>query len=106
MKAIDASPPEAHSGRGKEAWQVSKEKHKSSPEFLINASANGAVTDIIGGKDMLGWSLTFLVLALLAALFGFGGIAAASAGIAKILFIVFLVLFLGSLLFRGFGRVP
>lgn len=42
---------------------------------------------------MLGWALTFLVIALIAALFGFGGIASASAGIAQILFFVFLVLF-------------
>ncbi|MDZ4762825.1 MAG: DUF1328 domain-containing protein [Alphaproteobacteria bacterium] len=41
---------------------------------------------------MLGWALTFLVLALVAAAFGFGGIAGASAGIAQILFIVFLAL--------------
>ena len=100
------SPPEAQSLSRKDAWLVPREKHRSSPELLINASATSAVTDFEGGKNMLGWSLTFLVLALLAALFGFGGIAAASAGIAKILFIVFIVLFLGSLLFRGFGRVP
>ena len=42
---------------------------------------------------MLQWALAFLVLALLAALFGFGGIAAASAGIAKILFYVFVIVF-------------
>lgn len=42
---------------------------------------------------MLHWALAFLVLALLAALFGFGGIAAASAGIAKILFYVFVIVF-------------
>lgn len=41
---------------------------------------------------MLGWALTFLVLALVAAALGFGGIAGTSAGIAKILFFVFLVL--------------
>lgn len=29
---------------------------------------------------MLGWAVTFLVVALIAALFGFGGIASASAG--------------------------
>ena len=34
-----------------------------------------------------------LVLALVAAFFGFAGIAAASAGIAKILFYVFLIIF-------------
>ena len=42
---------------------------------------------------MLRWALTFLVLALVAGLLGFGGIATASAGIAKTLFILFLVVF-------------
>lgn len=46
---------------------------------------------------MLYWTLVFLVVALIAGLFGFGGIADASAGIAKILFGVFIVLFLVSL---------
>ena len=41
---------------------------------------------------MLGWAVTFLIIALIAAALGFGGIAAASAGIAKVLFVVFLVL--------------
>ena len=47
---------------------------------------------------MLRWSAIFLVIALVAAAFGFGGIAVAAAGIAKILFFVFLVLFLISLI--------
>ena len=47
---------------------------------------------------MLSWALTFLVLALIAALFGFGGIAAGAASIAKILFFLFLVLFVVSLI--------
>jgi uncharacterized membrane protein YtjA (UPF0391 family) len=37
---------------------------------------------------MLAWIVAFLLLALLAALFGFGGIATAFAGIAKILFVL------------------
>jgi uncharacterized membrane protein YtjA (UPF0391 family) len=41
---------------------------------------------------MLGWALAFLVVALIAAVFGFGGIAAGAIGIAKILFFAFLVL--------------
>lgn len=49
-------------------------------------------------KTMLWYTWVFLVIALLAAVLGFGGIAAASAGIAKICFIVFLVLFLVSVL--------
>jgi uncharacterized membrane protein YtjA (UPF0391 family) len=41
---------------------------------------------------MLYWALVFFVLAIVAALFGFGGIAAGAAGIAKILFFGFLVM--------------
>lgn len=49
---------------------------------------------------MLGWAITFLIVALIAAVLGFGGIAGAATGIAQLLFVVFLVLFLGSLLMR------
>lgn len=45
---------------------------------------------------MLKWAVIFLVIALVAALFGFTDIASASAGIAKILFGIFLVLFLAA----------
>jgi uncharacterized membrane protein YtjA (UPF0391 family) len=55
---------------------------------------------------MLRWAVVFLVIALVAALFGFGNIAADSAWIAKILFFVFLVLFVISLILgRGRGSV-
>jgi uncharacterized membrane protein YtjA (UPF0391 family) len=47
---------------------------------------------------MLRWAVTFFVIALIAAVFGFLGIASAAVGIAKILFFVFLVLFLVTLL--------
>ena len=50
---------------------------------------------------MLGWALTFLIVALLAALFGFGGLAGASAGIAKILLFLFLVHFIVSMIARA-----
>lgn len=56
---------------------------------------------------MLRWALIFLVIALVAALFGFGGVASVGVSIAKILFFVFLVLFVLSLIFhmgRGRGR--
>jgi uncharacterized membrane protein YtjA (UPF0391 family) len=55
---------------------------------------------------MLGWALTFLVVALIAALLGFTSIAGAAMGVAKILFFVFLVLFLVSIVMhfmRGRG---
>lgn len=43
---------------------------------------------------MLRWSLIFLVIALIAALFGFTTIAGAAAGIAKFLFFLFIAVFL------------
>ena len=56
---------------------------------------------------MLHWALTFLVLGLIAALFGFTGIAGASIGIAKILFFVFLAMFAVMLLMGAArGRDP
>jgi uncharacterized membrane protein YtjA (UPF0391 family) len=41
---------------------------------------------------MLRWALIFLVISLIAALFGFTGIAVAAAGIAKVLFFLFIVI--------------
>lgn len=49
-------------------------------------------------KVMLSWALTFLVVALIAGLLGFGLIQGISLTIAKILFFVFLVLFVLSLI--------
>jgi uncharacterized membrane protein YtjA (UPF0391 family) len=46
---------------------------------------------------MLYWALMFLVVALVAALFGFGGIASTATGIAQILFVIALVMFLITL---------
>ncbi len=42
---------------------------------------------------MLGWAVTFLVVALVAALFGFGGIAGTAVEAAKLIFFVAVVLF-------------
>lgn len=47
---------------------------------------------------MLRWSLVFLVVALIAGLFGFTEVMGASWMVAKVLFFVFLVLFVISLL--------
>jgi uncharacterized membrane protein YtjA (UPF0391 family) len=52
---------------------------------------------------MLGLVVTLLIVALIAAVLGFGGIAGAAVGMAKIVFFVALVLFLISLVF-GFSR--
>ena len=45
---------------------------------------------------MLHYAVVFLVIALIAALFGFGGIAASAVGIAKTLFVIFIVLAIAS----------
>jgi uncharacterized membrane protein YtjA (UPF0391 family) len=59
------------------------------------------------GEDnhMLYWALTFFVVALIAAILGFGGVAIAAASIAKILFFVFLILFLFSLVAHMSRRI-
>jgi uncharacterized membrane protein YtjA (UPF0391 family) len=48
---------------------------------------------------MLYWAAVFFIIALVAALFGFGGLAAGAVGIAKVLFFVFLILAVVSLIF-------
>jgi uncharacterized membrane protein YtjA (UPF0391 family) len=54
---------------------------------------------------MLRLAILFLVVALIAALFGFGGIYAAATDFAKILFFIFIVLFVISLI-MGWRRPP
>jgi uncharacterized membrane protein YtjA (UPF0391 family) len=51
-----------------------------------------------GGGRVLNWAITFFIIAIAAALFGFSGIAAGAAEIAQIIFVLFLVLFAVSLL--------
>jgi uncharacterized membrane protein YtjA (UPF0391 family) len=61
------------------------------------------VTRAKGDKAMLSWAVFFLVIALIAAVLGFGGIAGTAVGIAKILFFIFLAIFLVSLI-MGLAR--
>jgi uncharacterized membrane protein YtjA (UPF0391 family) len=59
-------------------------------------------------RIMLGWVVTFLIVALIAGILGFGGVAGASIEIAKIIFFVAILLFLVSAvvgLARGRTRV-
>jgi uncharacterized membrane protein YtjA (UPF0391 family) len=53
---------------------------------------------------MLHYAVVFFVIALIAALFGFGGIAAGAVEIGKILFFVFLILAVASYLFGFIKR--
>jgi uncharacterized membrane protein YtjA (UPF0391 family) len=59
-------------------------------------------------RTMLSWVVTFLVIALIAGILGFGGIAGASVEIAKAIFFIAVLLFLISAvvgLVRGRTRV-
>jgi uncharacterized membrane protein YtjA (UPF0391 family) len=56
-----------------------------------------------GETPMLRYAVIFFVIALVAALFGFGGIAASAVGIGKILFFVFALLAVISFVF---GLIP
>jgi uncharacterized membrane protein YtjA (UPF0391 family) len=55
---------------------------------------------------MLRWALIFFIIAIIAAVFGFGGIAAGATEIAKILFYIFLVVFIISLIMGLTRRAP
>ncbi|ACB82428.1 MULTISPECIES: DUF1328 domain-containing protein [Methylobacteriaceae] len=56
---------------------------------------------------MIGWAVTFLVVALIAALLGFGGIAGTAMEAAKIVFFVAIALFLISAVMGAVrGRSP
>jgi uncharacterized membrane protein YtjA (UPF0391 family) len=54
-------------------------------------------------RAMLGWVVTFLIIGLIAAIFGFGGIAGASFAAAKIIFFIALVLILVSIVLGTVG---
>ena len=55
---------------------------------------------------MLRYAVIFFIVAIVAALFGFGGIAAGATEIAKVLFFIFLVLFVVSLVAGLLRRGP
>lgn len=52
---------------------------------------------------MISWAITFLIIGLIAAVFGFTGIAGAATNIAWILFVVGIVL---AIVFAVMGRRP
>lgn len=60
-------------------------------------------TPTTNSSPMLHYAVVFFIVAIVAALLGFGGLAGSAAWIAQILFVVFLVLFLVSLIT---GRRP
>ena len=48
---------------------------------------------------MIGWAITFLLLAVVAGMFGFGGLAGTFASIAQLLAILFVVLCVASVIY-------
>lgn len=52
---------------------------------------------------MIGWAVTFLIIAIVAGIFGFSGIAGTAVNIAWILFVVGLIL---AVVFAVMGRRP
>jgi uncharacterized membrane protein YtjA (UPF0391 family) len=69
--------------------------------YIFQYRSQQATTNILSFKIyiMLRWTITFLIVAIIAAVLGFGGLAAGAASIAKILFFIFIVLFVLSLVF-------
>jgi uncharacterized membrane protein YtjA (UPF0391 family) len=83
----------------------------SKPRRFAGLPREQAITPIVvitirQESAMLRWALIFLVLGLIAALFGFTSIAGTSIAIAKVLFFIFLAIFavmliLGLTVYRG-----
>jgi uncharacterized membrane protein YtjA (UPF0391 family) len=57
-----------------------------------------------GARAMLNWVVTLLIVALIAALLGFGGIAGAAVEIAKVIFFIAILLFLVAVVAGLIGR--
>lgn len=53
---------------------------------------------------MFYWALMFLLVAIVAGVFGFGGVAGTASGIAQVLFFIGIVLFLVTLISGAVGR--
>ena len=51
---------------------------------------------------MFNWAITFFIIALVAAVFGFGGVAGTAVGIGKFIFFAAVILLLVSLITGGF----
>ena len=72
-----------------------------------NGAALFLSTRLSRGILMIGWAITFLVVALVAALLGFGGVAGTAVEAAKLIFFVAIALFLISAVFGVMrGRSP
>ena len=66
--------------------------------MISHCARNFFGADVHQEVTMLRLAVGFFIVALIAAVLGFGGLAATAAGIAKLIFYIFLVLFVVSLL--------
>jgi uncharacterized membrane protein YtjA (UPF0391 family) len=69
-------------------------KEQISPKASFLRKRSSSRKQLREDHNMLGWAVTFLIIALIAALLGFGGIAGVAMEAAKIVFFVAIVLFL------------
>ncbi len=77
---------------------LSQRAHPGVPAEQILLNCIGLLGELhFRRMSMLSWAIGFFIVAIIAAVFGFGGIAAGAAGIAKVLFFLFVVAFLVSL---------
>jgi uncharacterized membrane protein YtjA (UPF0391 family) len=68
-------------------------------------AGNSAMPCAVNGRiEMIGWAVTFLIIALIAGVLGFSGVAGTAANIAWILFVVGLIL--AIVMFIGGRRRP
>jgi uncharacterized membrane protein YtjA (UPF0391 family) len=81
--------------------------HRELPASPARSLYDAATAASRQEHNMLGWALTFLIVALIAAVLGFGGIAGFAVEIAKIIFFVAIILFVISAIFGLIrGRTP
>ena len=66
-------------------------------ELQMTNSAEGSAISIRKEVTVLQAAAVFFIIAIIAAVFGFGGIAAGATEVAKILFFIFLIVFVVSL---------
>jgi uncharacterized membrane protein YtjA (UPF0391 family) len=60
-------------------------------------SARSCATERSDIMGFLGWAAVFFILAVIAAIFGFGGLAAGATLVAEVLFFIFIVAFVVTL---------
>lgn len=80
------------------------EKHRGRPRGRGKSSGFQEMRDR-KTKYMLNNTVVFLIIALIAAVLGFGAVAGTAALIAKICFVIFLVMFIASLVRGKSGKV-